>query len=188
MSSAAANRLAIAKSGREKLRSKGQFWTPDWVADFMVAYALRERPAQLLDPAVGAGAFWRAAKRFAQAYNFSLELLGRDIDSAVVSQAIESGLSQEDVRGIEIKDFILSPPAQKFEAIVANPPYIRHHRLSAAAKQALSHMATTAIGRSIDGRAGLHVYFLIQALQSLAVGGRLSFIVSADICEGGFAP
>ena len=43
-------------------------------------------------------------------------------------------------------------------------------------------------GLTIDARAGLHVYFLIRALQTLAPKGRLAFIVSADICEGVFAP
>jgi hypothetical protein len=70
---------------------------------------------------------------------------------------------------------------------VANPPYIRHHRLSPDAKQALRTFARTTTGLRIDGRAGFHVYFLIRALSLLAPGGRLAFIVSADICEGVFA-
>jgi hypothetical protein len=43
------------------------------------------------------------------------------------------------------------------------------------------------IGKSLDGRSGLHVYFLIQALQLLAQGGRLAFIVPGDTFEGVFA-
>ena len=55
--------LPRSGSGRDALRAKGQFWTPDWVADFMVAYALQDQPTQLLDPAFGEGVFFRAAKR-----------------------------------------------------------------------------------------------------------------------------
>lgn|GEM_PF-4783538 len=40
----------------------------------------------------------------------------------------------------------------------------------------------------IDGCAGLHVYFPLRARQSLSRGGRLEYLVSADICEGVFAP
>ena len=42
-------------------------------------------------------------------------------------------------------------------------------------------------GRALDGRAGLHVYFLIRALSLLEDGGRLAFIVPADTCEGVFS-
>jgi hypothetical protein len=44
-----------------------------------------------------------------------------------------------------------------------------------------------AIGDALDGRAGLHVYFLIQALNLLDTDGRLAFIMPADTCEGVFS-
>lgn len=34
------NRLPASGPAREALRQKGQFWTPDWVANAMVSYAL----------------------------------------------------------------------------------------------------------------------------------------------------
>lgn len=179
--------LPRSGSGREALRTKGQFWTPDWVAEFMVAYALRDQPKQLLDPALGEGVFFRAAKRYAESRRFELFLFGRDVDPEMLAQARQSGLSDADLRHVEIRDFVLDPPSAKFPAIVANPPYIRHHRLSPSQKATLRDFARTATGRHIDGRAGLHVYFLIRALQTLSPGGRLCYIVSADICEGVFA-
>jgi hypothetical protein len=39
----------------------------------------------------------------------------------------------------------------------------------------------------LDGRAGLHIYFLIRALSILDENGRLAFIMPADTCEGKFA-
>ncbi len=42
---------------RETLREKGQFWTPDWIAEAMVEYVLAGGSRNLFDPAVGAGAF-----------------------------------------------------------------------------------------------------------------------------------
>ena len=169
------------------LRAKGQFWTPDWVAEFMIAYVLCDRPKRLLDPALGAGVFFRAAKQHAESRGFELSLFGRDVDSGVIEQARRSGLSIDDLQHLEIRDFVLDPPSEKFPAIVVNPPYLRHHRLSLPQKMALRVFARTAIGRRIDGRAGLHVYFLIRALQTLSPGGRLGYLVSADICEGVFA-
>jgi len=179
----------LPRSGvkREALRTKGQFWTPDWTADFMATYVLQDKPERLLDPALGEGAFFRAAKRYAAHHGFALELFGRDIDPEVVDKAEKAGLDRDDLRNVEIRDFVLDPPSETFPAIIANPPYIRHHRLSPRQKEQFRHFAYTATGRHIDGRAGLHVYFLIRALRTLAHGGRLAYIVSADICEGVFA-
>ncbi|MBI4828648.1 MAG: N-6 DNA methylase [Nitrospinae bacterium] len=171
---------------RETLRAKGQFWTPDWIADVMVAYVLQDRPNQLLDPALGEGAFFRAAKRYAQVSRLNLTLIGRDVDADVLIRAKNSGLDDEDLRHVEIRDFILDSRQDVFPAIIANPPYIRHHRISTSLKSQLGDFARKMTGRHIDGRAGLHVYFLIRALNALASGGRLAYIVSADICEGIF--
>ena len=49
---------------REALRVKGQFWTPDRVADAMAAYVLGNGADHLFDPAVGAGALFQAALAF----------------------------------------------------------------------------------------------------------------------------
>jgi len=57
--------MSKAKTQREALRQKGQFWTPDWLADAMVAYVLERDDQVLFDPAIGAGAFFLAAKRLA---------------------------------------------------------------------------------------------------------------------------
>ncbi len=181
------HKLPRAGLEREALRRKGQFWTPDWTADFMTAYVLREGPSCLLDPAVGEGVFFRAAKRYAQSHGMDLTLVGRDIDPEVLGHARSSGLDDRDLQNVEIRDFVLDPPTKLFPAIIANPPYIRHHRISPARKKLLKEFALRATGRRIDARAGLHVYFLIRALQTLAPNGRLAYIVSADICEGVFA-
>ncbi len=58
----------------------------------------------------------------------------------------------------------------------------------AQSRQRLRALGTQLIGQPLDGRAGLHVYFLLRALQLLSPNGRLAFIVPADTCEGVFAP
>lgn len=110
-----------------------------------------------------------------------------DIDPAALAQALKQGLSSVDLSGVEIGDFVFQPPQTSFAAIVANPPYIRHHRLSPETKQQLKRLSLQTIGKALDGRAGLHVYFLIRALTLLSERGRLAFIMPADTCEGKFA-
>lgn len=180
-------RLPSSWEARELLREKGQFWTPDWIAEPMVEYVLADRGGLLFDPAVGTGAFFRAAKVVALEKGFAVSFAGMEIDPTVLSQALDHGLEWADIVSVTIGDFVSQPPRTKFRAIVANPPYVRHHRLDSEKKAQLRQLSIQLIGRQLDGRAGLHVYFLIRALSLLEEGGRLAFIMPADTCEGKFA-
>lgn len=164
---------------REALRKKGQFWTPDWVADAMIAYVATNTDL-IFDPAAGRGAFYAALLRH---NNPDISFIGTDIDPIVLADEIY----EQPKCIVEVRDFIKSPPNRKFNAIVANPPYIRHHRIDEETKIHLKHLSARITGSKIDGRAGYHIYFLIQALNLLERDGKLAFIMPADTCEGKFA-
>lgn len=167
---------------RARLREKGQFWTPVWIARPMVAYALAGGARALFDPAVGPGTFFVAAR----ARGFRGPFGGCELHAEALEESRLHGLSSDDIAGITRGDF-LSTPFHKVPAIISNPPYIRHHRIPLAAKVRFQKRVRNELGLTIDGRAGLHVYFFIRCLQMLEDKGRLAFIVSADICEGVFA-
>lgn len=166
---------------REKLRDKGQFWTPEWVANAMVAYVEKVSDV-IFDPGVGMGVFYSALKNI----NKEKAFYGIDIDPEIILESKTAGILDNKSK-VEIRDFILNPPDEKFKAIVANPPYIRHHRLSLEMKDRFRLISHQEIGSALDGRAGLHIYFLIQALKLLGRNGRLAFIMPADTCEGVFS-
>jgi adenine-specific DNA-methyltransferase len=180
-------KLPSAGLAREALREKGQFWTPGWVANAMVQYVLANGSTSIFDPAVGPGIFFRSAKDIAGRQGRSVRLLGTEIDAMVLQQARDLGLAKKDIARVELRDFVLDPPQGQFRAIVANPPYIRHHRISEDIKARLQCLAQSLVGRRLDGRAGLHIYFLLRALELLAPDGRLAFIMPADTVEGVFA-
>lgn len=173
---------------REALREKGQFWTPLWVAEPMVAYLLANHDSdEVFDPAVGEGVFFFAAKKIATELGMEIRLAGREIDASVLESAKRAGLTNADLAHVELRDFLLHPPDAKQSSFICNPPYIRHHRLPASLKQFLRTFGASLLGHPLDGRAGIHVYFLLRALQSLKEKGRLAFIMPADMCEGVFA-
>ena len=171
---------------RERLRDKGQFWTPQWVARPMVRFVLGVEDS-IYDAGVGACAFGRALHSLAPNLNLSKAYLGCELHAAPLQEALETGLSEEQLAGIQSTDFLSIPCLTRPMGIVSNPPYIRHHRLSGDEKNRLRCL-TNRLGLHIDGRAGLHVFFLIHALTLLHRGQRLAFIVPADITEGVFAP
>jgi methylase of polypeptide subunit release factors len=153
----------------------------------MVAYVMGVDTDHVFDPAVGAGAFFAAAKRISARLGRRVKLLGTEIDSTALKESRGAGLSDRDLANVQIRDFVLDGPEKRFSAIVANPPYIRHHRLDGTTKEKLQFIAKSLIGKRLDGRTGYHVFFLIKALNSLEKRGRLAFIMPADTCEGVFA-
>jgi hypothetical protein len=167
-------------SERERLRDKGQFWTPSWVAQAMVSYLVKDTDL-IFDPATGGGAFFDALLKLEKT---KTKFYGTDIDRAVLDDEIY----RNPMCRVELRDFIKNPPDRKFKAIVCNPPYIRHHRLDEKTKIFLKGLCKKITGFTIDGRAGFHFYFLLQALNLLETGGRLAFIMPADVCEGVSAP
>lgn len=195
-------KLPGAGEARERLREKGQFWTPGWVAEAMVYYAIGNGSASVFDPAVGEGAFLRAAKAVAAAEGRLLALQGTEIDPEALNRARQEGLSPQDLASVRVADFfhfsdgispqqgeirLVVPERDQLSAIVANPPYIRHHRLSVEMKSRLKEYGRALMGTALDGRAGYHVYFLLRALTLLAPKGRLAFIMPADTAEGVFS-
>ena len=69
---------------REILRSKGQFWTPSWVAEAMVAY-VSDNTNLVFDPATGRGAFYEALLKLNKK---NISFYGIDTDSTVLSDEI----------------------------------------------------------------------------------------------------
>lgn len=171
--------LPTVWADREILRDKGQFWTPNWVAEAMTAYVANDTDL-IFDPATGRGAFFEALLKLNKP---NVSFFGTDIDSEVLSDEIY----KHEKALVEERDFIKKPPQRKFKSIVANPPYIRHHRIDEETKTFLKQLSIKITGRAIDGRAGYHIYFLIQALNRLEENGKLTFIMPADTCEGKFA-
>jgi hypothetical protein len=165
----------VNKIQREKLREKGQFWTPEWVSNAMVSYVSKESNI-IFDPATGNGAFLNSLKVLKKNCHF----YGIDVDEEVLENPLYSFSNVK----VEIKDYLKNPPKNKFPSIVANPPYIRHHRLDVNTKEYLKKLSKNLLGFTLDGRVGYHNYFLIQSLSLLEKNGRLSFILPADTFEG----
>jgi adenine-specific DNA-methyltransferase len=165
---------------REALREKGQFWTPIWLAEAMASWVTEQSPSVLFDPAVGPGTFFAAARSIGYKGHFA----GFELHTMAFADGEKLGLNQKDFSTIEIADFISSRFNRTFSAIISNPPYIRHHRLSDQRKTELRAVAERVLGFPLDGRVGLHVYFLLKCLEHLSPEGRLAFLLPADICEG----
>lgn len=172
--------LPSAGSDREQLREKGQFWTPLWLAKVMASWVTQGNPAYIFDPAVGPGTFFSAARKI----GFRGAFRGNEIHAAAFEEGATLGLLPADFMAVRLADFISDTSRTLHPAIISNPPYIRHHRLGLERKAELKSLADNLLGFTLDGRTGLHLYFLLKCLAHLQGDGRLAFLLPADVCEG----
>ncbi len=168
------DQLPIASRNR-----MGQFATPPGLAIDIQRYAKmqfgkRER-VHFIDPVLGSGAFYSALlSEFPQSQLGAT--VGYEIDPHYGIPA--SRLWSKTGLDIRLEDFTkANVPEQdeRFNLLVCNPPYVRHHHIDREEKQRLKVHAWRAGGVEISGLAGLYCYFLIlshgwMAENGLAVG------------------
>lgn len=174
-------------TGAER-RPRGQFQTPFWAADVMASWLLSEPAELLLDPGVGAGRLlFRALKA---GRHFPEKMLGLDLDPLSLAMArLNVELRDPTDRAklsLRRRDFLTGSLAERPDAITCNPPYSRHHSIPRAQKEAIHAGFESRLGQRFNRLAGLHVLFLVRALEVARPGARIAFITPADWLDVGY--
>jgi len=165
------------RDSRQRRRA-GAFYTPASVVAPMLEWALSHAPSRLVDPGCGSGRFAAAAARTRP----GLRVIAVDLDP-VATLLTRAALAVIDAREPQVlhTDYtkLSLPPEPGPTAFVGNPPYVRHHDLTASAKQWASRAAER-LGLRASGLAGLHAHFYL-ATAALAHRGDLGcFVTSAE--------
>ena len=168
----------------------GQVWTSPHIANLMVQTTFRNLstlpPYQILDPAVGPGTFLEAFHREMEHVADKIHFSAYDTDPRMCaytgSVCSKYGLSID----IQNEDFILSNISVEFDAVIMNPPYIRHEKIPAERKRLYYKKMEDAIGEKIDHRSNLFVLFLLKAILHLRPGGILCAIVYDSIMNSNY--
>jgi adenine-specific DNA-methyltransferase len=180
-------RLDSMKSAAER-NKWGQFATPPALATEMAQYAwekVRHRKGgfSFLDPAIGTGSFFSA---FFQVFPRPrmLRATGIELDPAFAHAArqIWESYPLQVVEG----DFAAQPLPQRddrFNLILTNPPYVRHHHIPSADKERLAEVTFAATGLRLSGLAGLYCYFLLIAHAWLADDGLASWLIPSEFMD-----
>src|SRR5258706_11557363 len=151
--------LDSLSSSQQRNRS-GQFSTPFPLAQQLAAYVKtlwddKQGQIRFLEPSVGTGTFYSALQAAFKTTEIS-EALGIEIDP--LSSAIAHRIWAETGLRIVEGDFTKLEPAktETYNLILANPPYVRHHHLSATEKTRLRGRVKAETGYSLHGLAGLY--------------------------------
>ena len=168
---------------------RGQFATPPALAEALLCQARdlwrSDEPVRFLDPALGTGAFYAALLRVfpqvaaARAY---------EIDPHYGRPAAR--LWRDTRLDLRLADFTRAappPPAGRFNLLVCNPPYVRHHHLDRSAKQRMRARVRECAGMDVNGLAGLHCYFMGLAHPWLADGGLACWLLPGEFMDVNYA-
>lgn len=188
LSGVARNREAVADSQR---KANGVYYTPSRLARLLARWALARYPERILEPAFGGGVFLRAAYETLTEMGVAdpaSRLYGVEVDPLGRQWIRESGLKLR-TRQLRQADLLSLDPKQLgggFDAILGNPPYIRHHLLTeqlvtrgrAGGKQ---------LGIELNGRSDVWAYFCAHLVTFLNAGGRLALVLPGSVLHADYA-
>lgn len=147
----------------------GQFATPPALARGIMQFAKTlfspRAKVRFLDPAFGTGSFYSALlEEFA---NRRVEsAAGFEIDKHYADKTLDlwrgTGL---DLRISDFTKALAPAKSEKFNLIVCNPPYVRHHHLTAHEKARLRELLRGISPVTLSGLSGLYCYFLLLAMR-----------------------
>jgi adenine-specific DNA-methyltransferase len=177
-------KLDAAKSSAERNRL-GQFATPSKLADEIVLAATSLLPSRseirFLDPAFGTGSFYSALLRSTLKSRIETAT-GYEIDPHYGERALE--LWSETGLQLHLTDFTkVAPPENettKFNLVVCNPPYVRHHHLSQSQKRRLQTMLARYSDIEMNGLSGLYCYFMVLSQAWMAKNGTAAWLIPSE--------
>lgn len=177
----------------EERRRLGEFYTPRDVAEFMTKWAVQSSKDTILDPACGSGTFlveslYRLVELESSPEEAIMNLVGIDINPLAVLMSTVNLMAKVPASepNVDMADFlrkVLLEKGQRFQAIVCNPPYSRHHELSQNYKELVGRTIDVECGHKISRLSSVYVHFFIHATTFLDEGGRMAFITSSEFLD-----
>jgi adenine-specific DNA-methyltransferase len=176
-------RAYVAQAPAEHRRSFGQYFTPSRIAAWMADWVIQPSTRSLLDPAAGTGVLLQAALRQQQRHA-EIALTALDADPAIL-QVLAHNLRDAQARlTIRQQDFLLDDDPAAYDAIICNPPYLRHRRLHD--RQALLAGLERQLGIKLSAFSNSYVLFMLKIATRLAAQGRATIITPVEYLNANF--
>jgi adenine-specific DNA-methyltransferase len=155
-------------------KSLGAYYTPDDVATTLVKWSVRRDTDRLLDPACGDGQFLAE-----HVHSFGVE---RDATAASLAASRAPNAT------IFVGDFFewANETTARFECAAGNPPFIRYQRFAGEDRERALSLCRR-LGVRFSALTSSWAPFLVAAASLLKPGGRLAFVVPAEIGHAPYA-
>jgi len=159
----------IINTDKGKRASLGQFFTPRSLREELLSKLPRLVKPRVLDPACGTGEFLLSAKDYfvePELYCWEVDPEVADIAKKLVPEA-----------NVEIKDSLLSPFEEKFDAVIGNPPYFEFKPPREIREK---------YREIVSGRVNIYALFIYLGIKLLKPGGYLAYVVSSSMNNGAY--
>ena len=155
-------------------KTLGAYFTPEAVGAALVRWAVRDPADLLLDPSSGDGRF------------VALHANSVGVERDLVSVAEAAGRAPHAT--IVEADFFTwaSDDRRRFDCAAGNPPFIRYQRFAGATRRAALDYCRR-LGVAFSGLSSSWAPFIVAAASKLRSGGRLAFVVPAEIGHAPYA-
>jgi adenine-specific DNA-methyltransferase len=152
-------------------KRNGIYYTPQVLAEYLAAPLISKDEQTILDPAYGEGALLLAAEKIFQEKNIgkAIHLHGCD------TKPVNGLLKHLPEANLLKNDFFDYPIERKFQTILMNPPYVRHHLQNEKEinRYRLLHEELRILNNSSD----LWALFLVKAVSHLQENGNIGAIL-----------
>ena len=169
----------------EERRKLGQFATPFPLAREIMSYGLgllEENTVSFLEPSLGTGAFYSALISESNYAGKSIkQATGIEIDPAYYDAA--RSIWNNTCLQVYNKDFTHCSPDGKYNLLITNPPYVRHHYISPEEKGYLADCSKKETGIEISALSGLYCYFLLLSHKWLAPGAICGWLLPSEFMD-----
>src|SRR6266571_782732 len=171
-----ADSFASVDSWPRETKQLGQVATPEPVAAAMAKWVMSAKPRTVLDPAAGLGGLLAACRQF----DGRVQLVGVERDTETLQRAKATA-----PRGTKLilADYLRSD-AGFFDGIIANPPYVKAHRLDYSDED--WRYFEERLGTPLDRLTNLYALFLLKIWEDLAPRGRAAVILPAEFLNANF--
>lgn len=171
-----ADSVASVESWQRETKQLGQVSTPKPVAALMAAWVMSAKPNTVLDPAAGLGGLLVACRQL----NGRVQLVGVERDNETLQRA--KAIAPRGTKLI-LADYLKSD-AGLFDGIIANPPYVKAHRLDYSEND--WRYFEERLGTPLDRLTNLYALFLLKIWEDLAPIGRAAVILPAEFLNANF--
>jgi len=180
--------LLDAEKSQQERNERGQFPTPITLARDILVHAGKllsiRSQVRFLDPGFGTGAFFSAL----------LQIFSRDRITAVTGYEIDphygtpaKKLWRDTGLDLRLTDFTKErfplSESDKYDLIICNPPYVRHHHIGNEEKARLRQLAIEASGIALSGLSGLYCYFLAISHRWLKKNGVAGWLIPSEFMD-----
>lgn len=158
----------------ENRKRLGQVFTPEEIARTLVEWVIERENDRLLDPACGDG-------RFVACHHASVGVEVDKVGAEIAHRRAPWALIHE-------ADFFVwaSETRERFEAAAGNPPFIRYQHFTGSIRERALKEASK-LGAKFNRLTSSWAPFLVVTAGLLKPGGRMAFVVPAEIGHAPYA-